>query len=397
MSYEKPFAGLKVLDLSQGFAGPYCGGLMAQYGAEVTKVEPPEGDWARHLGRVYGENSSISLAANRGKKSIVLNLKSAGGRAAAHDLAARCDVFIEGFRPGVCGRFGLAYDDVSLDNPGVIYLAISGFGHKGPYAGEPSTDTVAQAFSGLMSINRGNDDIPHRFGHYIVDCVTALYAYQALATALYAKRDEPKGRFIDCSLMQAAAAVQASKIMDYHLEGGPPAANNAPAGSYNTQDGFLAVTLVKEEHFRQICLVLGLPALADDPRYGNFASRAEHMASLGPAVQEALMRQTAVEWTKRFKEAGVLARPISDYSDWLADPHVVATQAFTMVSQPGMGAVPLVQVPGAPPIDPDKVEQQAPLLGQHSRQVLHELGYDNGKIAELIAEGAVMPGSDNGG
>jgi len=389
MSYEKPFAGLKVLDLSQGFAGPYCTGLLAQYGATVTKVEPPQGDWGRNLGIVYGEQSTISMTANRGKKSIVLDLKSPGGLAVAQDLARDCDVFVEGFRPGVCARFGLAYDDVFKINPGVIYLAVSGFGQEGPNSGEPATDTVVQASSGLMSINRGKDEISHRVGHYIVDCITALYAYQALSSALYAKRDEAEGRFIDCSLMQAAAAVQTSKIADYHLEGGLPAENNSPAGSYDTQDGYLAVTLVKEEHFPQLCLALGQPNLADDPRYSDFANRAAHMDSLGPAIQEILLQHTAVEWTQRLRAGGVLCHPVADYGDWLADPHVVATKAFQMMPQPGMGTVPLAQIPGTVPIDPDDPGQQPPGLGQHSTQVLAGLGYDPERIAALIAEGAV--------
>lgn len=389
MSYEKPFSGLKVLDLSQGFAGPYCAELLCQYGADVTKVEPPEGDWGRNLGIVYGDQSTISMTANRGKKSIVLDLKSQGGLAVVKDLARQCDVFIEGFRPGVCARFGLAYDDVRTINPGVIYLAISGFGHQGPYANRPATDTVLQSFSGLMSINRGKDEFPHRVGHYIIDCVTALYAYQAVSSALYARRDLDEGRFIDCSLMQAAAALQTSKIADYHLEGGLPAENNSPAGSYDTQDGYLAITLVKEEHFPQLCLALGQPTLADDPRFKNFASRAAHMDSLGPAIQEILLQHTAAEWAERLSGAGVLCEPVAAHGDWLSNPHVVATQAFQMMAQPGMGQIPLVQIPGTAPIDPEDPRQKAPDLGQHSRQVLDELGYDDGRIATLLAEGAV--------
>jgi crotonobetainyl-CoA:carnitine CoA-transferase CaiB-like acyl-CoA transferase len=300
---------------------------------------------------------------------------------------------MEGFRPGVCARFGLAYDDLRQVNPGVIYLAVSGFGHDGPYAREASTDTVAQAFSGLMSINRGNDDIPHRVGHFIVDCVTALYAYQALCTALYARRDEPAGRFIDCSLMQAAAAVQTSKIADFHLEDGAPVANNAPAGCYDTQNGFIAITLVKEEQFGQMCLALDQPALADDPRYLDFANRAGNMDSLGPIIQKILLQRPAVEWAAHFQEAGVLAHPVADFGDWMADPHVVATQAFQMIAQQGVGPMPVAQIPGAAAIDPDDPSQQAPYLGQHSRQVLGDLGYDEAKITGLVAEGAVRLGT----
>ena len=389
MSYEKPFAGLSVLDLSQGFAGPYCAELLAQYGADVTKVEPPEGDWSRSLGKVYGDQSSISMAANRGKKSIVLDLKNEDGLAVAKDLAGRCDVFIEGFRPGVCARFGLAYDDVREVNPGVIFLSVSGFGQTGPYAGRPATDTVLQSFSGLMSINRGQDGIPHRVGHYIVDCVTALYAFQALSSALYAKRNQSEGRFIDCNLMQAAAALQTSCIADYHLEGGIPATHNAPAGSYVTQKGYIAITLVKEAQFLQLCQALGSPALASDPRYGTFAGRAAHMDTLGPAIQDILMRHTAAEWTKKLSEAGVLCQPVAEHGDWVDDIHVVATGAVQMMSQPGMGVIPIPQIPGTEPIDPDDPRQQAPGLGHHSREILECLGYVGDRIDALMSGGAV--------
>ena len=154
---------------------------------------------------------------------IDIDLKNREGLAVAKDLAGRCDIFIEGVRPGICAKFGLAYDDVCQFNSGIIYLSVSGFGQKGPYASRPATDTILQSFSGLMSINRGQDGIPHRVGHYIVDCVTALYAFQALSSALYAKQKQSEGRFIDCSLMQAAAALQTSCIADYHLQGGIPA------------------------------------------------------------------------------------------------------------------------------------------------------------------------------
>ena len=393
MSYDYPFAGLRVLDLSQGYAGPYCAALLSLYGAEVIKVEPAAGDWARGLGPTYGDQTAISLAANRGKKSIVLDLKSEGGRAVARDLAARSDVFIEGFRPGVCARFGLSYDDVRTLNPGVIYLAVSGYGHQGPYADRPCTDTVAQAFSGLMSINSGGDGVPHRVGHYIIDCVTALYAYQALSTALYARRDRPEGRFIDCNLMQAAAALQASRITEVGLEGVAAESLNAPAGTYHTSDGFLAITLVKEEHFGLLCRTLDLPELADDPRYTNFADRGTHMDILGPLLQQRLARETTEVWAEKLRAAGLLAVPVLSHGDWLNDPHVRAIGACKTIPQPGLGPMAMPEVPGTAAIRPDDPRQAAPALGQHGREVLTGLGYDEGRIRAVAADGAVtLPG-----
>ena len=240
-----------------------------------------------------------------------------------------------------------------------------------------------------MSINRGQDGVPHRVGHYIVDCVTALYAFQALSSALYAKRNESEGRFIDCNLMQAAAALQTSCIADHHLEGGIPATHNAPAGSYGTQKGYIAITLVKEAQFLQLCLALGSPSLASDPRYGTFASRAAHMDSLGPAIQDILMRHTAEEWAEKLSEAGVLCQPVAEHGDWVEDIHVVATGAVQMMSQPGMGVIPVPQIPGTEPIDPDDPRQQAPGLGHHSREILECLGYVGDRIDMLMSGGAV--------
>ena len=162
MSYERAFAGLRIIDLSQGVAGPYCAMLAAQHGAEVIKVEPPSGDWSRGIGERFGDQSALSVAANRGKRSIVVDLKVAAGLELIRRLTASADIFIESFRPGVAERLGLGYDVVRAENAGLLYLSVSGYGQSGPYAKRPLTDTVAQAFSGLMSANLGNDGEPHR-------------------------------------------------------------------------------------------------------------------------------------------------------------------------------------------------------------------------------------------
>ncbi len=194
MSYEAPFAGLKVVDLSQGVAGPYCGMLLAQHGANVIKVEPTgEGDWARTLGKRYGDQSAYSIPANLGKRSIALDLKSAEGKDVLWRLIAGADVLLEGFRPGVLERLGFGYDAVSEREPRMLYLSVSGFGQTGPLSGRPAMDPVLQAFTGLMVDNKGEDGIPHRVPFIVIDMSTALYAFQALSAALYARRDEPRG------------------------------------------------------------------------------------------------------------------------------------------------------------------------------------------------------------
>ncbi|HSJ42971.1 MAG TPA: CoA transferase, partial [Xanthobacteraceae bacterium] len=184
-THEAPYRGLRVLDFGQGIASPYCAMLLGVYGAEIIKVEPPEGDWSRYLGTTHGSHTALSAVYNRGKRSLCLDLKHSDGIAIAKRLARDCDVLIEGFRPGVAARLGLGYEELSRENPGLIYLSVSGFGQQGPYAKRPGSDSVAQAFSGLVSVNVGNDKTPHRVGTTISDVATGVYAFQAIATALF--------------------------------------------------------------------------------------------------------------------------------------------------------------------------------------------------------------------
>ena len=208
MSFERPYQGIRVVDMSQGVAGPYCAMLLAQHGADVVKIEPKDGDWARSLGQEYGDHSAFSIAANLGKRSMVVDLKHPESRAVVDKMIAEADVFIEGFRPGVIDRLGYSYDRLKGINPSLIYVSVSGFGQAGPMRERPAMDPLLQAFTGFMSENFGGDSIPHRTPLIVFDMSTALYAQQAVAAALYAKRDHGAGRKIDLSLMESAAAVQ---------------------------------------------------------------------------------------------------------------------------------------------------------------------------------------------
>lgn len=390
MSYERPYDGLKVLDLSQGVAGPYCGSLLALYGADVIKVEPREGDWARRLGTDYAGHSVLDICGNRGKRSICLDLKHSDGRAVARKLASDTDVLIEGFRPGVAERLGIGYAEVKKSNPRVLYLSVSGYGQQGPFREEPCTDTVMQAFSGLMSVNPGNDGAPHRVGFLVIDMVTGLYAYQALATALNARPGAEEGRHIDVSLMQSAAAIQAAKISEYALADGAPRVLNAPAGTYRTSDGWIAITLVSHAHWVAICTGLELPGLLDDPRFADFETRAEHLPSLLEILNERLQQRSTSEWYTRLCGAGVLCNAIHDFGDWLNHAHVQAVGAAPAIHQPGVGAVPTPVIPGMLPLASDDPRQTAPALGEHGRAILRERGYEDAAIDTLIAAAALF-------
>lgn len=385
--YANPYAGLKVLDLSQGVAGPHAGMLLALYGADVVKVEPPAGDWVRPIGVSNDGHSAHSTIYSRGKRSIALDIRTDEGKAVVLKLAADADVMIESNRPGVADRLGLGYAAIRAINPRVIYLSVSGFGQEGPYRERACTDTVAQAFSGMMCINTGADGGPVKMGAVIVDSLTGLYAYQAVATALYARRDAGEGRHIDVSLMQGAAAILAPKILEAHLQGGTPKAFNPPAGNFETQDGWIAVTLVRNEEFHKTCRLIGLPELADDPRYESFASRADNLPPLMEALRARYRQKTTQEWLDLLKSEGILCDKVNTFNDWLDDPHVQAVGAARSAPQAGLGESPMAVVPGALNAPADMAE--APGIGDQGREILSDLGYATDEIDAMAARGAV--------
>lgn len=383
MTDHSPLKGIRVVDMSQGIAGPHCGMLLALHGAEVIKLEPPSGDWMRAIGVRYGTQTSHSANYNRGKKSIVLDLKDPKGLAVARRLVDRADVFLENFRPGAVARLGLGYDEVKKTNPGLVYLSISGFGQTGPYRDRPCTDTVAQAFSGMMTMNRAMDDTPVKAGVFMIDAITGLYGFQAVSMALFGRRDAGAGRYLDVSLMQSIAAIMSPHITDAYLQEGPPRPPNVPGGVYQSKDGHVLVTLLNERQFQGICRVIGMPELADDERFNSFEKRADNRHILLPILQEVFLTQTSDYWADHMREADVLTSRVNGPRDWLSDPHVQAVNAAPMVTQPDLGPIPVPNIPAAMPGGDDDPRHRLPEIGEHTEQVLAELGLSGDEIAAL--------------
>lgn len=364
----RPYRGLRVLDAGQGIAGPYCGMLLAACGADVIKLEPPEGDWSRGLSTRAGGQSAMHVAFNRGKRSLVLDLKTEDGRRAAQALAARCDVLIEAFRPGVAARLGLGPEATPAH---AICLSISGFGQSGPYAERPCTDSVAQAFSGLVALNEGADGAPHKVGTLVADVVTGLSAFAAVQAALAQRAQDamPRRRVLDVSLMAGTAALLAMPIAEAGLLGRMPAALNVPAGSYRAACGdWVMVALVREAEFLALCDVVGRPDLPADPRFSSFAARAENRDALLPVLREIFARHDAAHWLSALRGARLLAERVNTPLDWLDDPHVRAVGAAAPVQQPELGAIPFPALPGL-----GHWNAPAPGIGQHSAEILAEL------------------------
>ena len=391
MSYDAPFAGLKVIDLSQGIAGPYCAMLLAQHGAEVIKVEGiGEGDWARTLGTRYGSHSAYSIIGNLGKRSIAVDLKKEAGKQVLWRLLKDADVFLEGFRPGAIRRLGFDYDSVAAREPRLLYLSISGFGQSGPLAERPAMDPVLQAYTGLMIENRGEDGIPHRVPVIVVDMSTALYAFQALSAALYARRDETRGRYIDVSLMQAATALQSIRLMACHLEGGTMKPGGGPVGVFRTADGWMSMVAINDRDWRALCAALQMPALADDPRFATPALRLANDVALYAIVRPTLAAEPWSVWSKRLAEARLMHERLNSYAEFLDQPHVRETGLIQWLTQAGLNRpVPVPALPGMLHQLDGTARATAPVTGQDTRSILVEYGYGAAEIEALLARGTV--------
>ena len=391
MSYDAPFAGLKVIDLSQGIAGPYCGMLLAQQGAQVIKVEGTgEGDWSRVLGARYGDHTTFSIIGNLGKRSVALDLKTDAGRAVLWRLLAGADVFIEGFRPGVIKRLGFDYDTVSARVERLVYLSISGFGQSGPLVGRPAMDPVLQAFTGLTAENHGEDGIPHRVPVIPVDMVTSLYAFQAVSSALYARRDETGGRYLEASLMQGAAGLQAIRMMSAILEGGPVRPGGVPHGVFQTRDGWISVTAIHDREWHALCGAIERPDWVTDPRFALKAGRFEHETTLMALLREVLATQTTAHWSQRLAAANVMHERVNRYADFVKEPQVTETGLIAWLTQAGVPCpVPVANLPGMARFADGTALATSPILGQHTAQVLGEHGYTGDEIAALAASGVI--------
>ena len=390
MSYEKPYEGLKVIDFSQGVAGPYCGMLLAQYGAEVIKIEPKDGDWARNLGQEYGQHSAFSVTANLGKKSIVFDLKNKKSQPILDKIINECDVFIEGFRPGVIERLGYGYERLKNINSKLIYLSISGFGQKGPMSAKPAMDPVLQAFTGFMSENKGPDDIPHRTPVIIFDMTTALYATQLVSSALFARIKEDIGKKIEVSLMEAAAAMQSIRLMSGYMEG-PYTHASSPSGTFQTKDGWIQIIVVKNHEFTKFCNAVGWVNFLTDKRFLNNSLRRKHEAILTKEVQKLFVKETTEYWKNLLNKFEVQNEKVQNYREFVDSDQTKALELISWLDQPTTDqSWPVPNIPGMPKLVSGSKLSIAPSLGQHTKEIILQLGYSEKSIAKLFDEEVIF-------
>jgi crotonobetainyl-CoA:carnitine CoA-transferase CaiB-like acyl-CoA transferase len=370
------FAGLTVLDLSQGIAGPYCGLLLRQQGARVIKVEPPVvGDWGRQMGRVRDGQSAIAIAYNAGKESVVLDTRTDAGRAALQRLAEAADVIIQNYRPGVAERMGVGYEALAARKPALVYVSVSGYGRRGPLAALPAVDTTMQAYCGLMHTNRDAAGKPRRVGFFVVDLSTGLYAAQHASAALYKAARSGKGRHVQVSLLEAGAALQSYLVLDQAMfPQAELAAANAPTGLFEAADGPFYMSMLNDAMFVRLATLFGFDDWLADADLHTSAGRLPRAAALCARLAAAVATQPLAHWEAVFTEHDILFARVGRPQDLPAREQCVQAGVFGSVGQAGLGSLPWANLPGlAGATGPSGA---APLLGEHTAAVLAEFGLE---------------------
>ena len=378
-STYQPYEGLRVLDMSQGLAGPYCAEILLQNGASVIKVEPIGGDWARGLGKSGGGMTPTSVANNYGKRSICIDLSVEAGHKLLIDMVKQSDLLIESFRPDVMPRLGLSYEDVSKINPKLVYLSINGFGSNGPSALRPATDSVLQALTGMMAENRDSAGVPRKFGLIsIIDASTGVYAAQAAGAALYRQAVEGIGTYLNISLLHSAVAIQSGCVLRSYA-GGDQA--GAPKGLFESSDGYVNIFTVHDKMFTNLSHALGHAEWAADSHFSTGRSRSVNAEEITRLVAAILKENTSEHWERQLSQHDVICASVNDYAAMLKHEQVQHARLFELLQQPGFGEVPASRVPGA---DPHIPLRPSPFAGADTRAVLEELGLEDTAIDDLV-------------
>jgi crotonobetainyl-CoA:carnitine CoA-transferase CaiB-like acyl-CoA transferase len=387
---DRALAGLRVLDVTQVMAGPFCAMQLCDMGAEVIKVEPPGGDSTRRMAGARGADSPSFNAVNRGKRGIVLDLKRPAARAAFIRLASRSDVLIENYRPGVMRNFGLDYETLAAGNPGLIYASVSGYGATGPDAAKGGFDLVAQGVSGIMSVTGETEGPPVKAGLPLTDLGAGLFTLAAILAALHYRSRTGRGQHIDTSLLEAGVALSVWEATEYFATGHVPQPMgsahrmSAPYQAIKCADGYITLAAANDRLFVRLCGLLDHPEWAALPDYRDDTHRVRHREALARLIESVTVTRPRAHWLAVFETNDLPCGPINNYEQVFADPQVRARQMVVETEHPTLGHLPTLGSPIKMSETPPVVGRRAPLLGEHTEEVLREAGCDEGMIRDIV-------------
>jgi formyl-CoA transferase len=395
MSQSTLLDGIVVLDAAQVMAGPYCAMLLSDMGARVIKVEPPAGDSTRAMAGARGSDSPAFNAVNRGKLGIVLDLQREQGREAFARLARSADILIENYRPGVMTKLGLGFDALSAENPRLIYASISGYGQTGPSASKGGFDLIAQGESGIMSVTGFPGGPPVKAGVPLTDLGAGLFALAGILAALHHRSTSGRGQHIDTSLVDAGLALSVWEATEYFAGSTVPGPlgsahrMSAPYQAFRCADGYLTIGAANQRTFTKLADLLGHTEWLFDPRFSSDHARVAHRDELASAIESITSLESRDAWLTRLEAAGVPCGPILNYAEAFATPQAEARQMSVEVDHPVLGRHRTLGTPikmSATPLNPAR---RAPMLGEHTDEVLAAAGYAENEIEQLRITGAV--------
>lgn len=394
---EGPLAGMKVIELAHIMSGPVCGMMLADMGAEVIKVEKmPGGDDCRRFAPILASGESASfMMVNRGKRGIALNLKTEGGRAVLRRLLADADVVTENYRRGTMEKLGMGYDTLKADNPGLIYCAISGYGRSGPYADKGGFDLIAQGMSGLMSMTGEPGQAPIKAGSPVTDINAGILAALGICAAYAGRQVTGLGQMVDTSLFEAGLQQMYWAFANYFADGtvlqkaGSANPTSAPYQAFETRDGWINIGAANQSNYERLVSVLAIPGLADDARFATNAGRLAHRADLVTILSARLRERSTAQWLATFDEIGLPCGPVLSVPEAAAHEQALARGMIVETEHTLAGKMSGIGLPIHFSQSPTTHARPAPLYGEHTRDVLGELGYDAAQIAVLEQEGAV--------
>jgi crotonobetainyl-CoA:carnitine CoA-transferase CaiB-like acyl-CoA transferase len=392
-----PLEGVRVLDLTSVMAGPYCTMVLGDMGADVIKVENfPEGDASRRFDpKVNGESYCFAVL-NRNKKSVGINMKDPRGKEAFMKLAAKADIITENFRPGVVKKLGIDYDTVSKFNPGVIYASMSGFGQTGPYGKKGGFDIVAQGMSGIMMMTGAPGGRPAKVGIAMNDIASGVTALYGILGAYIGKLRSGKGQYLETSLLEAGLAWTHWESGAYFGSGELPEATgtrhrrSTPYQAYKTQDGYVTVGANNNKLWTNFCtIVVEKPEWMSDPRFADLPSRMKNIDELERVIEAVFATRPTAHWVEKLDEAAVPGGPVYTYDQILADPHVKARRMVVEMEHPKIGPMKSLGIPVKSTGELLEIRKPAPWLGQHTEEVLREVGYSDNELAAMWSEGVL--------